>query len=236
MADTQKKYLDAEGVAHLWGRLSMNDYPNNETLVAIIDAIDETKQNKEDEALTTENKTIVSSINELNEVHAADKAEIEADIKAIADDYLKGEDKEELQGNIDAVSAVANAAVKQSDYDTKVAALEAEDARIAGLVSAEAERAAGVEAGLEGRLEEVEAFFKLAEGEKLDTALDTLVEIQEYITSEGAAADQMVLDIAANKKAIEDHTHTKDEIVDLDMSEIVDEVLNKLPRAEEGSF
>lgn len=32
------------------------------------------------------------------------------------------------------------------------------------------------------------------------------------------------------------HTHTKYEIVDLDMSEIVDEVLNKLPRAEEGSF
>ena len=66
MADTQKKYLDAEGVAHLWEKLSMHDYPNNETLVAIIDAIDETKQNKEDEELVTEDKTVIGSINEIS--------------------------------------------------------------------------------------------------------------------------------------------------------------------------
>ena len=44
----------------------MNDYPNNETLIAIIDAIDETKQNKEDENLTTSDKTVVGAINELH--------------------------------------------------------------------------------------------------------------------------------------------------------------------------
>ena len=141
----------------------------------------------------------------------------EKDIDAIEADYLKAADKTELEGKInakadqtalDGVSAVANAAVKQSVYDTKVAALEAEDARIVGLVEAEAERAAGVEVGLNERLEEVEAFFKLAEGEQLDTALDTLKEIQDYVTGEGAAADQMVEDIAANRKAIEDHIAT----------------------------
>ena len=112
------------------------------------------------------------------------------------------------QTALEEVSAVANAAVKQSDYDTKVAALEAEDARIAGLVAAETERATGVEADFEERLVEVETFFKTAEGETIDQAMDTLVEIQKYITEDGAAADQMVKDIAANKKAIEDHVAT----------------------------
>ncbi len=138
---------------------------------------------------------------------------VEGKVATIEGDYLKASDKKELsdaialkadQTALDGVSAVANAAVKQSDYDVKVKALEDEDARIVGLVEAEAERAAGVESGLNDRLVEVESFFKLAEGEQLDTALDTLKEIQTYITSEGSAADQMVLDIAANTKAIED--------------------------------
>lgn len=41
-----KKFLDIEGVKTLWSELSMNDYPNNETLVGVISAIDETKQDK----------------------------------------------------------------------------------------------------------------------------------------------------------------------------------------------
>lgn len=42
MAD--KKFLDQNGVQYLWSKLSMQDYPNNETLIAILNAIDETKQ------------------------------------------------------------------------------------------------------------------------------------------------------------------------------------------------
>ena len=44
----EHKYLDANGVVHLWSKLSMEDYPNNETLVAILNAIDETKADKTD--------------------------------------------------------------------------------------------------------------------------------------------------------------------------------------------
>lgn len=55
---------------------------------------------------------------------------------------------------------------------------------------------------LDDRLVEVETFFKTAEGETLSDALDTLVEIQKYITDEGAAADEMVKDIEANTTAI----------------------------------
>ena len=42
------KYLDSDGVKHLWSKVSLQDYPNNETLVAVIDAIDKTKANQED--------------------------------------------------------------------------------------------------------------------------------------------------------------------------------------------
>lgn len=49
------KYLDSNGLTHLWSKISMEDYPNNETLVAVLNAIDETKADKEslsDVALT----------------------------------------------------------------------------------------------------------------------------------------------------------------------------------------
>lgn len=46
MSDT-KKFLDYTGVQYLWSKIIAQDYPNNETLVAIINAIDETKADKE---------------------------------------------------------------------------------------------------------------------------------------------------------------------------------------------
>ena len=46
MAD-QKKFLDAEGVKYLWSKINMQDYPNNETLMGVIEAIDETKADKD---------------------------------------------------------------------------------------------------------------------------------------------------------------------------------------------
>lgn len=42
-----KKFLDYEGVKLLWSKINMNDYPNNETLMAVINAIDETKADKD---------------------------------------------------------------------------------------------------------------------------------------------------------------------------------------------
>ena len=140
---------------------------------------------------------VQGAVDALSGTHATDKKALEDAIALKADITA-----------LNAVSDVANAAVKQADYDVKVKALEDEDARIAGLVASETERAAGVEAGLDERLVEVETFFKTAEGQTIDEAMDTLVEIQKYITEDGAAADQMVKDIAANKKSIEDHMAT----------------------------
>ena len=40
------KYLDDKGLQYLWSKISMEDYPNNETLIAILNAIDQTKADK----------------------------------------------------------------------------------------------------------------------------------------------------------------------------------------------
>lgn len=41
-----KKFLDEQGLVFLWKKLSLQDYPNNNTLVAVINAIDENKADK----------------------------------------------------------------------------------------------------------------------------------------------------------------------------------------------
>lgn len=40
------KVLTLEGLKTLWSQVSLKDYPNNETLVAVIEAIDETKADR----------------------------------------------------------------------------------------------------------------------------------------------------------------------------------------------
>ena len=44
----EKKFLDQNGVEYLWSQLSLEDYPNNETLIAVLNAIDQTKADKEE--------------------------------------------------------------------------------------------------------------------------------------------------------------------------------------------
>ena len=47
-----EKFLNAEGVSVLYNLLNMQDYPNNEMLIAIINAIDKTKADKDETVLT----------------------------------------------------------------------------------------------------------------------------------------------------------------------------------------
>lgn len=96
----------------------------------------------------------------------------------------------QLQADVDAIEA---------DY------LKAADkTALEGEISTEKTAREEADSALDARLAKTEAFFVTTEGETLDTALDTLIEIQTYIKSEGAGADEMVKNIAANKKAIED--------------------------------
>lgn len=102
----------------------------------------------------------------------------------------------ELQGKV--TQAEADIDAIEADY------LKAADkTELEGKITAEADARVAADEAIDERLVEVEAFFKLAEGEQLDAALDTLVELQTYLSAEGAVADQMLLDIAANKTAIE---------------------------------
>ena len=97
---------------------------------------------------------------------------------------------------------------------------------IADAVAAEATLREAADNALDERLDKVETFFEVAEGEKLDEALDTLKEIQEYVDTHGEAADTMVKDIATNKKAIEDEAKARD-----DADKVIDERLDVIETA-----
>lgn len=51
---SEQKFLNQEGVQFLWSKISMEDYPNNDTLITVIDAIDQTKADKENVAFIDE--------------------------------------------------------------------------------------------------------------------------------------------------------------------------------------
>lgn len=131
------------------------------------------------------------AIDALEETHATDK-------KALEDAIALKADKTAL----DAVSGVANAAVKQTVYDAKVAKLVAEDARIEGLVTAEAERAAEVESDFEERIAKMEVFWDATEDS--DGVVNKLKEIQDYIAGDETGAAEMAGNIQANTQAIAD--------------------------------
>lgn len=150
-------------------------------------------------------------------------------------DLIARENVETLADLLDALAAkVGNVAegqnladiiknIQENAYDdtalrTLITALESNKADksqvaddIADAVAAEAALRIAADDALDARLDKVETFFEVAEGEKLDEALDTLKEIQVYVDTHGAAADQMVKDIAANTKAIEDEAKARDD-------------------------
>lgn len=153
----------------------VGEVPENKTVVQMI-ADAQSAATYDDEEIRGLIGDNAEAIGAIEETHATDKKALE---DAIA-----------LKADKTAVDAIAD------DY------LKAEDkTELQGKIDLKADKS--VVEGIDARLVKTEAFFELAEGESLDTALDTLVEIQKYISDEGAAADQMVLDIAANKAAHE---------------------------------
>ena len=125
-------------------------------------------------------KTIVQMIADAQKAATYDDSVVKASIKTNTDAIAK------LNG-IDTVEGSVAKTVKD--------AVAAEQTRAEGKEQANATAIAGVKS-------RVDAF--LAAAEVGDAAVDTLKEIQTYITTHGSAADQMVKDIAANKKAVED--------------------------------
>ena len=124
-------------------------------------------------------KTIVQMIADAQKAATYDDSVVKASIKTNTDAIAK------LNG-IDTVEGSVAKTVKD--------AVAAEQTRAEGKEQANATAIAGVKS-------RVDAF--LAAAEVGDAAVDTLKEIQTYITTHGSAADRMVKDIAANKKAVE---------------------------------
>lgn len=135
---------------------------------------------------------VQDAVNTLSGTHATDKTALEAAIALKAD-----------QTALDAVSGVANAAATKTALEEEVTRATGEEARIEGLVTAETERATGVENGLKGRIETMEAFWEAAKADGTDSnVIDTLKEIQEYIAGDETGASEMAASIKKNSDDI----------------------------------
>ena len=62
----EQKFLDKEGIKYLWSQLSLEDYPNNETLIAVLNAIDATKANKDEILAKTEQELTTEEIQQIH--------------------------------------------------------------------------------------------------------------------------------------------------------------------------
>lgn len=150
-----------------------------------------------------------------NYLKNADKEELQANIDTVAEDvadivkdYLTSIDKTELEGKIalkadktalDTVSAVANAAATQTALQGEIDRAKGEEARIEGLVTAEAERAAQVEADLQTQINTI------MNNPDTEGVINSINEFTQYIADHGEIAEGFRTDIDANARAIEDH-------------------------------
>ena len=71
-AEPAFKFLDADGVAYLWSKITLEDYPNNDVLAAVLNAIDETKADKDEvaQALEYANEKYDAAIGHMDAINA----------------------------------------------------------------------------------------------------------------------------------------------------------------------
>lgn len=132
---------------------------------------------------------VQGAVDTLSQTHATDKKALEDAIALKAD-----------QTALDAVSAVANAAATQTALQGEIDRAKGEEARIEGLVTAEAERALEVEGDFETRISAMEVFWDVTEDS--DGVINKLKEIQDYIAGDESGAAEMAGNIQANTQAI----------------------------------
>ena len=132
-------------------------------------------------AIKTLNETTIPGINsEVAKKADADKVYTKTDIDAITGIVEEGKT---LVGLIEELSATVTT----------------NDTTVRGLITAETERATGVEAGFETRIAKMEAFWGAADDNEV---IDKLAEIVNYIESDTSGAIDMAADIQKNTDAI----------------------------------
>jgi hypothetical protein len=147
-------------------------------------------------------------------------AQNETNIATISGDYLKAADKTELQGNIDTVSGAVERLTNGvsaeevdgvndliqyvKDHGTEVTGMQKNISDNAAAIIAEAERAAGVEGGLDTRLKTVEA--AIGDAGAVATAIATAK--QEAIDAAAADATSKANTAEGNAKTHADGLNT----------------------------
>lgn len=186
----------------------------SEITTEINNAVDVEKSAREqaDTAINNKIGTVASGktvVGMISEAEAAAKAHAESKASAA---QSAAEATAESKDAARAQAAATNLANAVSALETKISTGDSTTLQSAkdyadGKVSAEATARENADNALDARIDKLEAFFEGADhdGETggLKDALDTLVEIQTYIESEGAAADEMVKDIAQNASDID---------------------------------
>lgn len=130
-------------------------------------------------------KTVVQMIADAQAAATYDDTAVKASIKAIADDYLKAADKTELSNSIGAEKTRAEGI--ESGLRTDVDAIKADYLKAADKTE--------LANSINDVKNDVDAFFAAADIG--GAAIDTLKEIQDYISSDGTAAAEMTGKISA---------------------------------------
>ena len=160
-----------------------------EALDAYIEANDAVVDGKADKATTLEGYGITDAMT-ADAIAAAIKVETD---RAVAKEG-------EIVASVGAVDEKADGIAQDlADYeaanDARVKAIE-DDYLTSVEKAALEEKDAELEAAIEAEKARMDAFMKLEDGQTLNAALDTLKELQDFITSEAGAADEIVEKVA----------------------------------------
>ena len=109
----EKKYLDIEGVKTLYRELSLQDYPNNDILAAVITAIDAAKADKEHSHTVTDVTNLQTILDELN-IKASKQADW-SQTDETAPDYIKNK-----PDSIIALEALAETNIAKPAYNNNM--------------------------------------------------------------------------------------------------------------------
>jgi len=163
-------------------------------LDSYIESNDAAVAGKADKATTLEGYGITDAMTATAIAEAIQAAvEAEAGLRAEAEAAI-AEDIAEVDEKADGIDAALTQ--YKTDNDARVKAIE-DDYLTSVEKAALDEKDAELEAAIEAEKARMDAFMKLEDGQTLDEALDSLKELQTYITSEAAEADVIVGKVAA---------------------------------------
>ena len=203
ITNIQENAYDDTELKGLISGLDTNKADKTQVATDIADAV-----KAEEDARKEAVQGVQDAVDTLSGTHATDKATLEAAIALKADQTAL----EELAG-VAATKAELEAAVEALEGEddrieglvtAEVSRATGEEARIEGLVTAEVSRATGIEAGLRTDVDAIKAdYLKAADKTELQGNIDTLTDVVEALR-DGVDTDKVdgVLDLI---KYVEDH-------------------------------